>query len=721
VFEKKSDKSDFTGFDDGNSEPTINLTLKADKRQGVFGRVTGGYGTDDRYTGNGNVNSFKKGEQISMIGQANNVNAQGFSMMDALSFGGGGGSRGATTGVAGAGNSQQGITATQAIGGNYNNFKSPKLDVNGSYFFNGTQLENDYNLQRKSFVGDTTQLYSELGRSTRDNFNHRLNAAIDWKMDSSNSIIIRPTITVQNTNSSTDKTYNSLGQSGNFLTDGNSYVNSENKGYNVGATALWRHKFDRAGRTFSAQVNYSSNLSDATGSQYTVNTQFKGNVINRSDTLNQINFTKSIAHNYGADLSYTEPMSRRSLLEINAYYRFNDNTNDRKTFDYNKATGEFDIKNIRLTNFFDNEYDYAGGGLTFKENRKGWNYSIGAKAQRATLTSIVQGKTEPISQSFFNILPSAQIQLGANRYRNTRVFYNGTVQNPTVTQMQPIEDITDVLNITKGNPNLNQSFTNNLRVNYSSFDPYTMKSFFLNVNARQTFNAIVNSDTFSIFGGRYTTFENANGVYSLSGTTTIGLPLKLGQTRANLNFTTGGGYSRNVNFLNFEKNEISNITLSQRIGANYNFKELFDFGMGGSVAWTYAKYSLQQAQNTRFFTYNADIDNNWYLPKNFTIGTSLVFTATTGRADGFNQKFTLWNAYVAKSIMKNKRGEIRLAVNDLLNQNTGISRTTTGNYVEDTRYSVVKRYFMLSFTYNLSKLGAMMGGGQRMMMMGAPR
>jgi hypothetical protein len=144
--------------------------------------------------------------------------------------------------------------------------------------------------------------------------------------------------------------------------------------------------------------------------------------------------------------------------------------------------------------------------------------------------------------------------------------------------------------------------------------------------------------------------------------------------------------------------------------------------LGGTISWTNAKYSLQAAQNTRYFVYNADFETNWYLPKNFTIGSNVVFTANTGRADGFNENFTLWNAYVAKSILKNKRGEIRIAANDILNQNTGITRTTTGNYVEDTRYSVVKRYFMLSFTYNLSKFGAAMGGGgQRMIMMGAPR
>ncbi len=732
VFEKKSDKSDFTGFDDGNSEPTINLTLKNDKRTGVFGRASAGYGTDDRYTANANINKFKKGEQMSFIGQANNLNQQGFSLMDALAFGGGGfggGGRGGTTaisnaiGLAGQGGSQQGITATQAAGLNYNNFKSGKLDLNSSYFFNGTQLRNDYDLLRQSFIADTTQRYSELGRSSRNNYNHRVNVAADWKIDSFNSIKVTPTFSYQNTTTENIRDYNTVGQTGGLLTDGNARTNNESSGYNFAMNALWRHKFRRAGRTFSTQLTYGRNQSDANGTQYTVNTQYKGAAIFRSDTLDQINSTRAIASNYGVDMSYTEPMSRRSLMEFNAFYRFNENINDRKTFDLNRTTGQYDRPNNRLTNYIDNEYSYAGGGLTFRENRTGWNYSVGVRAQQATLSSLIQGKTEPVSQNFFNLLPSAQVQIGKNRYRNFRLFYNGTVQNPSVTQLQPLEDISDPLNITRGNPNLKQSFSNAFRVNYSSFDPYTMKSFFLFVNARQTSNAIVSSDSIGQFGGRYTTYENVNGIYSLNANATIGLPVKIGESRANLNLTTGAGLNRNVNLLNKENNRINNYNLSQRLSMNYNYKELFDVNIGGSVAWNRALYSLQAAQNTSFFTYTADAETNWYLPKGFTIGTDVAFTANTGRADGFNQRFTLWNAYVAKSFLKNKRGELRLRANDILNQNTGISRVTTGNYVEDTRYTVLRRYFTLSFTFNLSKFGAGPAGpgGPRMMMMGAPR
>jgi hypothetical protein len=735
VFDKKSDKSEFTGFDDGNSEPTINLTLKNDKRTGVFGKAGAGYGTDNRYQANANINSFKKGEQLSFIGQANNVNQQGFSIMDALNFSGGapmmGGGRGGTVIVSGGsglntntgGNNTQGITTTQAAGVNYNNFKNSKLDFTSSYFFNGTQLDNDYETRRETSVGDSMQLYTEPGSSARDNYNHRFNMGIDWKIDSFNSLKITPSFTWQNTNTAAQKTYTTFGTKGEKLLQGVNDTYNKSQGYNASATALYRHRFARKGRTFSAQVNIGHNASDADGGQYTYNDYTNNGAGGRRDSvLNQQNTTAATALNSGISLSYTEPVSRRSLIEFSAYHNFNTNTTDRKTYDYDSTTAGYSKLNERLTNFFDNDYKYSGTGINYKENRTGWNYTIGATLQYAELSSLEQGKTEAITQQFLNVLPSANLQIGKNRYRNFRAFYNGATRNPSVAQLQPVENISDPLNITRGNPNLKQEFTNNLRLNWSSFDPYTMKSFFLFGNLRQSINAIVNSDSVGMNGARLTTYENADGVFSSNANVAIGLPIKMGGTRANLNLSTGLGYSQNINLLNGEENKIVNANISQRVSASYNYKELFDVSLGGSVLWNRAKYSLQPSQNTNYFTYTANVETNWYLPHNFIIGTNVDFTANTGRAEGYNNVFTLLNAYVAKQFLKNKRGELRLYAFDILNQNTGVSRYANGNYVEDTRYTVLQRYATLTFTYSLSKFGNLGGGGgPRMMMIGGPR
>jgi hypothetical protein len=405
VFERKSDQSQFTGFDDGNTEPTINLTLKEDKRNGVFGRVSGGAGTEERYQANANVNKFKKGEQLSFIGQANNINQQGFSLIDALSFSGGGaGGRGGFGNIGGSGvaiqgfnnNQPQGITATQAAGLNYNNFKNSKIDFTSSYFFNGTQLKNEFLTRRETAVADSFQIYAEPGKSGRNNYNHRLNMGIDWKIDSFNSIKITPTVSYQTTESFNDKVFATTGVKGTLLSDGLNRSSSNSEGYNLNVNALYRHRFKKAGRTFSTEVRLGNNVSDANGDQYTINNNFNVPGGARRDTLDQRNFTDALTNSFGTTIRYTEPMSKRSLLEASVFYNQNNSERDQKTFNLNKATGEYDVLNTRLTNFFDNDYLTTGGGLKFRENRTGWNYTIGADLQKAELSSLVQGKAEPI-------------------------------------------------------------------------------------------------------------------------------------------------------------------------------------------------------------------------------------------------------------------------------------------------------------------------------------
>lgn len=735
VFERKSEQSQFTGFDDGNVEPTINLTLKEDKRNGIFGRATAGAGTEGTYQGTANINKFKKGEQISFIGQTNNINQQGFSVTDALNFssaaagagragGGFGALRDAGINIAGFGGGaqQQGITTTQAAGLNYNNFKKSNLDFTSSYFFNGTQRRNEYTTRRETFVADSVQLYNEPGSTTRNNYNHRINMGIDWKIDSMNSIRITPSISYQTTENFSERTFTTLGPKGLVLSDGlnNSFNRSE--GFTANVNALYRRKFAKNGRTFSTELRLGGSRSDANGELYTINNNFylQGG---RRDTIDQRNSTQADALNYSVNVRYTEPVSKRALLELSMFHNQNSSNRDQRTFDINPFTGEYDRPNLRLTNLFDNDYITTGTGVKFRENRTGWNYTIGADLQRAEISSLLQGKSEPLSQRFLNILPNAQIQIGKNRYRNFRLIYNGTTQNPSVTQLQPIEDISDPLNITRGNPELKQSFINNVRINYNTFDPYTMKSFFISGGIRQTFNAIVNSDSIFRNGARLTSFENVDGVYSANLNGNMGFPIKIGDTKLNMNLGSGVFFNRNVAILNQQQNRINNLSLSQRVNMTYFYKELFDITLGGNINWNKATYSLQSSQNTDFLSYGGELDMNIFLPKSFTLGNTVRYTANTGRAEGFNPNFTMWNAYLAKSFLKNKKGEFRLTVYDLLNQNTGLDRNVSGNFVQDTRYLVLNQYFMLTFTYNLNKFGNIgaQRGGPRMMMMGMPQ
>ncbi len=78
VIDRKSDLARLTGVDDGEDETVINLSVKPNMRNGWFGTVEGGYGTDSRYKGNFNVSRFQNGNQLTILGNFNNINELGF-------------------------------------------------------------------------------------------------------------------------------------------------------------------------------------------------------------------------------------------------------------------------------------------------------------------------------------------------------------------------------------------------------------------------------------------------------------------------------------------------------------------------------------------------------------------------------------------------------------------------------------------------------------------
>jgi outer membrane protein assembly factor BamA len=180
-----------------------------------------------------------------------------------------------------------------------------------------------------------------------------------------------------------------------------------------------------------------------------------------------------------------------------------------------------------------------------------------------------------------------------------------------------------------------------------------------------------------------------------------------------LNFNTGVGYSKSIQFINTVRNNIYNISIDPGVEISKSFKDKFDLTLSGGVTYNKAKYSLQSSLNNNYLTQDYGIDIGWQLPLNFYLSTDFSYTITSKRSEGFNAKVPLWNAAFSKLFLKYNRGEIKLSVHDMLNDNQAIVRYTNSNYIEDQNNRVLKRFFLLSFTYSLNKMAANAGPGGR--------
>jgi len=170
--------------------------------------------------------------------------------------------------------------------------------------------------------------------------------------------------------------------------------------------------------------------------------------------------------------------------------------------------------------------------------------------------------------------------------------------------------------------------------------------------------------------------------------------------------------SNNISFLNGQENKIKNLSVGPNVNYNFSIDNKIDLQLTARYNYTKVQYSLQPILNNDFWqqTYTGEMTN--YLPLGLVVNNQLNYVINTGRADGFNTSVPLWNASVAKGFGKNKRAELKLSGFDLLNRNIGNTRSANQNYITDTKYNVLKRYFMMSFTYSLNKAG--LGGGPRM-------
>lgn len=722
VYDKQSDQAQLTGFDDGNSEKTINLKLKKDKKKGAFGKVMGGAGTDDRFESRFNVNSFKGARQMSAIGVANNTNTEGFSFMDMMNFTGelarmmrGGGNVNIQVDdnnpiASMMGNTNSGVRTIWGGGVNYNNIIGTKNELTSNYFYNHYNPERESHIQRQYLLPDSSYFYNQNSWSDNINNSHRLNLGLDYVIDSFHSLKFTPSLGYQDTKNRSTNDYVQYGSDDRVSNRGTGLSNSNQTAYNFRGDLLFRKKFRRRGRTFSINLQSTLNNSDGNSELQSVN-QFFNNTgsLYRTDSINQHIETSSDLSGYTARVVYTEPLMKRSLMEFSVAKSNTRSTSDKTTYDYNKGNGKYDAINDSLTNDFLNNYGYTNAGFRLRTQKKKYNYAVGVTLQNAELEGKIRSgiKDSVIRKDFTNFLPNARFQYNFSRYKNLTLTYRTFTTQPNVSQLQPVPDISNRLNIKTGNPDLKQEYTHSIQLNYSGLNPFKNKNLFAFFDLSRTDNKIVNYDTLYSNGVKNTRPVNVDGVYNMMGEVNIGLPARF--LRGSIRVGSALLYNRGTQFINGQANMINTYSAGPRLSLDMVPSDKIDWSISGRLTLNRTTYSIQERFNTKYFSQQYETDFNWQMPKGFVFSTDFTYTINNQRAAGFNTRVPLWGASISKQMLKYKRGELKLRMNDILNRNVGINRTSSQNYIEDSRVNTVRRYALLSFTYNLSRVGANSG------------
>jgi uncharacterized membrane protein YgcG len=719
VIDELSEQAQFTGIDDGTRNKILNITTKSGMKHGYFGNSTAGYGSNDRYDASLNVNKFDEDRQISFIGQFNNVNKQNFGQGGGVGngFGGGGGGRGGSFGGGGGGSSNGGggITNTNAAGLNFADTYKDGTQFQASYFFNKASSELIQNSHTQNLLGTGTTDINQALDNTTDRINHRFNFMVDTKIDPSLSIKIQPNVTYTETDGNSVTNYTR-----NFIT---SLTEGLQRNTTTAATPafsnnlLVRKSFKRRGRTLSLNVNTSINDNSGTNLNFRDETITTG-AATRDSLTNQLNNTTSHSINNTTRVVYTEPLNKTLSVEFNYQNGYSNSDSQRDVFNYNPLTLQYDLVDNTFSNVYNNRTltNAAGVSLTTTEKKYNWNIGVAAQQTNRVNTNLTTGFKR--TQNFINITPSAQFRYNFSNRKRLFINYRGSTTQPSIDQIQPIQDNTNSQTIYVGNPDLKPSFNNQLRINFNNFNIENGRFFFAGLNLTQTFNSIGNRVSQLPSGIQQVGYLNVDGVYAGNANATWSLPL-MAERKLTLNISGNGAYNRNVNYIVPQggTTSVKNITNTYTISNGYKLVtnvDKFDLTGGITGSYTNSTFSAQQSANTEFYTINPSFDVSYVLPANIRLAIDIDYFRNFGGGDLYNQEYTILNPYISRQFFKN-RGTFKFSVNDALNQNTGVSRTATGTSIQDVNFNVLKRYYMLSFTYSLTRIGGRTMSGDMQM------
>lgn len=716
VLDKLSDMAKMTGFDDGEEETVINLTVKPGMKQGWFGNAFAGYGSEDRYEGNFMVNRFINNNQLTLMGGINNTNNMGFSDLASTMFQGMGGPR---SRGGGAGN---GITTSGNLGLNFSKEFNPKMTVGGNVRYSHSDNEAISKSNRQNILpGDSTSYYNENNNSNTKSDNVAADIRMEWKPDSLTQIIFRPSFSYSNSHSREGSFFNTLNEEKDTVNVGESNYLSDGEGYNINARLEFSRKLNSEGRVLSGSLTGGLSDSYNKGINYS-NTEYMLLAAGQENELVDQRFRyDNKGFNYRVYLSWVEPIGHNNFIQATYSLRQNKQESLKNSYTRGSNSEEYNVLDTAYSKSYRNNFINQQVSLAFKSIREKYDYTIGLTVDPSHSTSenfVGDTTLSKLSRNVVNLSPMIRFNYKYNKRTNLRINYRGRTTQPTMTQLQPVADISNPLNTTTGNPDLKPTYTNNMMIHFQKFVPEKQTAFMVITNLNYIINAIVNKSVYvGNTGKKMTTYDNVNGNYNGNIRLIFNTPLK--NKRFSINSMTMGSFANTNGFINDEKNTNKNLVLMERAGIDFR-SDYLDLRLNGNIRYNGTQNSLQGQSELNAFNYGVGGTTTIYLPLEFKIESDINWSTNSGYSDGFKQNEVLWNASASKSFLKGNQATLRFKIYDILKQRSNISRSVTASYTQDSEYNTLGSYFMVHFIYRFSifKGGASMNdvrgpGGRR--------
>ncbi|MDO6433066.1 outer membrane beta-barrel protein [Flavitalea sp. BT771] len=693
VLDKKSRQAEFTGVADGKTKKTMNLTLKEDSKRGDFAKAEASAGPGGYYNVNGLLGAFNVNRQLVILGMTGNVGSTGFS--GNVGSSGSGLNINTSSGDALGASAGAGVPRVTGGGMHYGDRLNANGDhISGDYTYGGVLTRPFSTVLTSQILPDSVYTQEQRSSSVNIQDRHELNTSFDYNPDSVSAF------SFSLGGSSLWGKNNLLASSGSSFNDTavNSSLRSlhsdvENRGFQ--SSIMWRIRAKRKkDRNFSLLAGFDKQDNTTNGFVYSLSKFYqRDGGLKSADTLDQRKAITSDNLIVNSGLFYTEPFGKNMGLSANYGFTYSRSQSVQST--YNRGDSNKYEKYIdSLSNHYRSEVLTQGVTVNLQGQGKEFSYTVGGDISHYTYRQHDVLKKSLLEYHYLIFSPRINARLNIDGYKGLTLEYRGNTQQPSITELQPVQNNNDPLHIVIGNPGLHPGFSHSLNVAFYKLQPSV-------INAGLSLAMMTNSISTRIVtddqGRQISQAVNVNGSGSTALFFSVNRKLKSLDLDAGCNTTLS--FSRSVNYVNEYLSNNDSYYASGGINLGKFVVDKYSIRLNSTYLYTYSRSSVNYSALTQYWSSYNDLAVSIYLLKGYEISTNAQYNWRQKQGDFDKKNYTLlWNAYVSRNFFSNRLA-LRWQINDILDQNVWIGRIVNGNQVTQTTLNTIGRYWMASVSW----------------------
>lgn len=697
VTDYKTNLQKFTGEESDSGTKEINFKIKKGKNTATFGDLSAGYGTDKKYQANANIFKLLDGKQLGVIGGANNINmAKGFNALPDT-------------------DTSNGYVESDFLGANFSKGKWNETNINSDYRYSSQSIENEQKSYRENFLPDFNYNSSTRSNSTSESENHQGNLGLKFiippknKNSKNNTQVSNKTaFNSSNTISSSAKLTNSKYENGDNVSDYSIFKESQasnfklNNEFNVTSKVSTNDYFN-----MGLATNFNKSTSES--KEYSENILYQNNT---SVIQDQIKDSENSGVNIGLHATWNAKLTPTFRIIPGYQANVNYSKNERIVNEFNESEEEYSDFNIlqsAKSNYLTTtvkpilklRYDYSAIRIELE--------GAYINTSRKLDDDLIDDRDFKAKFNYFTYAGRIRYR-DKNGYKNVDFRYRQHVNLPSLSQLQPIEDVSDISHIIKGNPLLKPSIDHQLNLNYSNNLAYNNINISAFAKAEFTNNKIINATITNQDLIKNTTYENINGDYSLNGNTSLSKSYFNKKANFNMNFRFSAAFKNILSIQNEIKFALRNTTLKPSLSLKYSYDNKLDLEASYTYSLSKNSYDTDIFNSNKYFVQNFRFDVALFVIKNVFISNKIAYNYNSRVGDEFDGNSIFWNAGLGIELWDNK-GTLSLIGYDVLGKNNGFRRIVSETYIQDLQNKILEQYFMVIFTYKFGSFA-----GQKMNM-----